>query len=166
MDILKLSTEWAKAELFSAKMVWLFSFIVLLSAAGFALWGKTVMAKAFVIPLIVSGLFLIVVGVGLYAANKPRIEQFEKEFHADAEGFIKKEIVRTTKSQGELKMVFKILPAIIIVSALLMMFFSSPYGRTITVTLIATGVFLMIIDSNTEARNNSYREELIKLSKQ
>ena len=56
MDILKLSMEWAKAEVFSAKIVWIFSVIVLLSAVGFAMLGKTPMAKAFTIPLIVSGI--------------------------------------------------------------------------------------------------------------
>ena len=77
MDILKLSTDWAKAELFSARIVGLFSIIVLLSAAGFAYWGKTTMAKAFVIPVVVSGVLLITVGIGLYAANKPRIARPE-----------------------------------------------------------------------------------------
>ncbi|MDH7460517.1 hypothetical protein QEG73_04485 [Chitinophagaceae bacterium 26-R-25] len=163
MDILKLSTEWAKAELFSSKIVLLFSVIVLLSAAGFAVWGKTVMAKAFVVPMIVAGLFMVAVSIGLYAANKPRVEQFEKEYSANADSFIKKEIARTTKSQGELKMVFKILPAIIIVAAILLMLFPSANWRAITVTLITTAAFLMIVDSHTDARNNAYREQLIQL---
>ena len=73
MDLLKLSIEWAKAEVFSAKIVWLFSIITLVSAAGFRCWGRTPIAKAFVIPLIVSGAFLVAIGIGLYAANHPRI---------------------------------------------------------------------------------------------
>ena len=39
MDIIKLSTDWAKAEVFSAKIVWLFSVIELLAAIGFWYWG-------------------------------------------------------------------------------------------------------------------------------
>ncbi len=163
MDILKLSTDWAKAELFSAKIVGLFSVVVLLSAAGFALWGKTAMAKAFVIPLVVSGLFLVAVGIGLYAANKPRIEWFVQEYQTDAAGFVSKEIARTTQSQKELKLVFKILPAIVVAAALLLLFFHSVSWRAITITVIATAAFLMAVDSNTEARNNTYREQLLKL---
>src|SRR5688572_17892189 len=98
MDLLKLSTDWAKAELFSAKIVWLFSIIELLSAVGFACWGKTATAKAFVIPLIISGIFLVVVGIGLHTANKPRIIQFEKEYKLNANAFVNTEIERTTKS--------------------------------------------------------------------
>jgi len=162
MDILKLSIEWAKAEVFSAKIVWLFSIITLLSAAGFSLWGKTPTAKAFVIPLIISGAFLVAIGIGLYAANRPRIAQFESEYHADAKNFAKKEIARTADSQGQLKLVFIILPVIAIVTAILLMFFPSPYSRAITVTIILTAAFLMAVDSNTDARNDVYHEELVK----
>ncbi|WP_300688998.1 hypothetical protein [Chryseobacterium sp.] len=62
MDILKINTERALAELFSAKIVGLFSIIGLCSAAGFAMWGTSVTAKAFVIPMIISGSFLATVG--------------------------------------------------------------------------------------------------------
>lgn len=136
MDILKLSIEWAKAEVFSAKIIWIFSCIVLLSAGGFAFWGKTAMAKAFVIPLIVSGIFLLATGIGLYAANKPRISQFEKDYKSNAEYFVKKEIERTTKSDGDFRLIFKILPAIAIVAALFLMVFSSPNWRAISITVI------------------------------
>lgn len=162
MDILKLSVEWAKAELFSAKIVWLFSLIILLSAGGFALWGKTVMAKAFVIPLIVSGILLIVVGAGLYAANQPRIAQFETSYKNDADGFVKKEIERTTKSDGDFKVVFKVLPVIAIVAAVLLILFSTPNWRAISITVILLVTFLMVVDSNTAARNAEYREQLLK----
>jgi drug/metabolite transporter (DMT)-like permease len=162
MDLLKLGIEWAKAEIFSAKIMWLFSIITLLSAAGFSFWGKTPMAKAFVIPLILAGIFLVSVGIGLYAANYPRIAQFEKDYQIDAKAFITKEIARTADSQGQLKLVFRILPAIAIVAAILLMIFPSPPWRAITVTMILLSAFLMTVDSNTEARNDAYHEQLIK----
>ena len=162
MDLLKLSTDWAKAELFSAKIVWLFSIIVLLSAAGFAYWGKTATAKAFVVPLIISGVFLVAVAIGLYAADKPRITQFEKECKLNANTFVNKEIERTTKSDGDFRVVFKILPVIIIAAAIFLMLFSSPNWRAISITTIVTAVFLMAVDSNTSARNAAYREQLLK----
>ncbi|WP_118974917.1 hypothetical protein [Taibaiella koreensis] len=162
MDLLKLSTDWAKAELFSAKIVWLFSVIILLNAAGFSYCGKTVSAKAFVIPLFVSAAFLIAVGIGLYAANKPRIIQFEKQYRADTDSFVKNEIARTTKSKRELEQVFKILPAIVILAAILLLLFPSASWRAITVTTMLTAAFLMAVDTHTEARNRAYREQLLK----
>ena len=34
MDIIKISTDWARAEVFSAKIVWLFSAVELLAAVA------------------------------------------------------------------------------------------------------------------------------------
>ena len=162
MDLLKLSIEWAKAEVFSAKIVWLFSIITLVSAAGFSFWGRTPTAKAFVIPLIVSGAFLLAIGISLYTANHPRIALFENEYNADAKAFVKKEIARTADSQGQLKLVFIILPIITIIAGILLVFFPSPFWRSITVTIILTAAFLMTVDSNTDARNDAYHEQLVK----
>ena len=69
MDIIKLSTDWAKTEVFSAKMVGLLSLVVIVTAVGFYYWGKTAYAKAFVIPMMVAGLFLVATSAGLYWAN-------------------------------------------------------------------------------------------------
>jgi predicted membrane metal-binding protein len=134
----------------------------LLSAAGFSFWGKTPMAKAFVIPLIVAGIFLVSIGIGLYAANHPRIAQFETDYKLDAKSFLTKEIARTADSQGQLKIVFIILPAIAVVAAILLMIFSSPHWRAITVTMILLSALLMAVDSNTEERNDAYHEQLVK----
>ncbi|WP_079240871.1 hypothetical protein [Chryseobacterium indologenes] len=161
MDILKISTEWALAELFSAKIVGLFSIIGLCSAAGFAIWGTSVTAKAFVIPMIIAGSFLATVGIGLYVANKPRLEQFKNDYNTDSKNFVKKEIARTSKSQADFKTVFKILPLIIIAATILFLFSTSANWKAITITVMITSCFLMIVDINTEARNKAYHEKLL-----
>ena len=72
MDILKVSTDWAKAEVFSAKIILLLGLLFFFSALGFWQSGKTTMAKAFVSPLLVAGVLIIAIAAGLYFANKPR----------------------------------------------------------------------------------------------
>jgi hypothetical protein len=161
MEIIKLSTDWAKAEVFSAKMAGLLSLVVLLAALGFWQWGKTPMAKSFVWPLLVAGLLLIAVGAGLYFANKPRIAQFEAAYKRDADSFIQNELVRTAKSKHDLALVFKVLPAIIIAAALLIMFSQTPLWRAVGVTTILLMTLLMLIDSNTDARNTAYHQKLL-----
>ena len=163
MDIIKLSTDWAKAEVFSAKIVWLFSAIEIMAALGFWYWGRTAMAKAFVWPLLLAGLLLVAVGAGLYFANKPRIERFEKEYHQNPDVFIKAELQRTAESQRQLALVFRILPAIIIIAALIIFFLPMFPWRAIAVTIIMIATFLMIVDSNTEARNTAYHDQLSTL---
>lgn len=111
-DILKLSIDWARAEVFSAKISLLLSLLFLLGAIGFWQLGKTGIAKAFVCPMIVAGALIAVVSAGLYLANAPRIRQFESAYNADAKTFVHTEIARTEKSQGELALVLKVLPLI------------------------------------------------------
>ena len=163
MDIIKLSTDWAKAEVSSAKVVLLFSMIEVLAAIGFWYWGKTAIARIFPWPLLVMGLFLIAVGVGLYSANQPRIARFEAAYRSEPKAFLDSEIQRTAKSQGELNLVFMILPAIIIIAAIVIMLAPATGWRAIAVTVILTAAFLMVVDSNTAARNDAYHTQLLNI---
>jgi ABC-2 type transport system permease protein len=162
IDIVKMSTDWAKAEVFSGKMVLIFSVVYLFTAIGFLYLGRTAMAKAFVWPFLIAGFFLITVGAGLFFANKPRIARFEKEYHQSPETFVRQEIQRTAESQKQLTLVFRILPAIIIIAAVVILGLpESQNWRAIGITVIATAVFLMIVDSNTDSRNTIYHSQLV-----
>jgi ABC-2 type transport system permease protein len=161
MDIIKVSTDWAKAEVFSAKIILLLSLLFFLAALGFWQLGKTAMAKAFVWPMLVSGVFVFAVSAGLYFANKPRVTQFETAYNTDAKAFVQTEIKRTAKSQDDLALVFKVLPLIIIVASLLIMFVNTPLWRSVGITTIALMTILMFIDSNTNARNTAYHQRLL-----
>jgi hypothetical protein len=161
-DILKLSTDWAKAEVFSGKMVWLFSAIYIISAIGFWYLGRTAMAKAFVWPFLVAAFFLIAVGAGLFFANQPRITQFEKEYHQNPGNFVRQEVQRTAESKKQLTLVFRILPAIIIIAAIVILGLpGSENWRAIGITVIVTAAFLMVVDSNTDSRNAIYHSQLV-----
>lgn len=161
MEILKLSIDWAKAEVFSAKISLLLSLPFFLAALGFWQLGKTTMAKAFVWPMLVAGVLIVAVAAGLYFANKPRITQFETAYNTDAKAFVQTETARTAKSQHDLALVFKALPLIIIAAALLIMFVNKPLWRPIGITTIAVMILLMFIDSNTGARNTVYHQQLL-----
>ena len=161
MDILKLSTDWAKAEVFSAKISLLLSLLFFLAALGFWQLGRTAMAKAFVWPMLVAGVLIVAVSAGLYFANKPRVTQFETAYNTDAKAFVRTETERTAKSQNDFALVFKALPLILIAAALLIMFVNTPLWRAIGITTIALMTALMFIDSNTDARNTAYHQRLL-----
>jgi ABC-2 type transport system permease protein len=165
MDIIKLSTDWARAEVFSAKIIWVFSVVELLAAIGFWFWGRTAIARIFPWPLLVMGLFLVAVGAGLYGANNPRIAHFESEGRLNPKAFLDGEIQRTAKSQHDLGLVFKILPGVIIVAAVVIMLAPATAWRAISVTIILTAAFLMVVDSNTTARIDDYHTQLLKLAR-
>ena len=50
IDILKTAIDWAKAEMFSAMFFTIFGLLFLIASVGFWHFGKTAMAKAYVIP--------------------------------------------------------------------------------------------------------------------
>ena len=79
MEIINYSIDWARGEVFSARVIALISVFVLLCAAGFYFWGKTSMARAYWLPLALSGVFLVAVAGGLYYANHPRIASFQEQ---------------------------------------------------------------------------------------
>ncbi|MGP6086327.1 hypothetical protein [Antarctobacter jejuensis] len=71
MDILKTATDWAKAEVFSSSFFILFGAAFLVASFGFWHMGKTDMAKAYVIPTLVAGGLLLILGGGLvYGSQK------------------------------------------------------------------------------------------------
>ena len=71
-------------------------------------------------------------------------------------------LLEKQKSKHDLTLVFQVLPAIIIAAALVVMFSQTPLWRAIGVTTILLMTLLMLIDSNTEARNAVYHQQLQK----
>lgn len=161
MELLKIALEWAKAEVFSSKFFVLFAILFLLGSMGFWQLGKTITAKSFVLPMLVAGILLLMVGVGLWYTNAKRLESFPQEFTADAETFVTSEIKRAENTINEYNViVFKVIPCIIIVAALLVLFIDKPVWRAIGITTIALMMVILIVDSNANARMQKYHEDL------
>ncbi|MBP3227749.1 MAG: hypothetical protein J6M53_03070 [Bacteroidaceae bacterium] len=164
MDILNYSLDWARGEVFSDKIIALISVFVLACAAGFYFLGRTQMARAYWLPLCVSGVLLLVVAGGLFAANHPRIASFERQYNENPAAFVEAELARTATSEHDLNLiVYTVLPiAVIVCAALVIGFKESIHVRAWLIVLMVLGSFLMIVDSNTRARNAAYRAELEK----
>lgn len=161
MEILKIAIEWAKAEVFSSRFFIFFAILFLIASIGFWQLGKTEMAKAYIIPTLIAGLLILAVGVGIFFTNKSRISSFAEAYNANPTEFVKSEIARTNKSMGEYKtIVFKIIPFIIIAAALLIVFIDKPVWRAAAITTIVMMVVILLIDSNANARIETYHKHL------
>lgn len=161
MEILKVATEWARDEVFSSRFFILFGIMFVLATIGFWQLGRTDVARAFIYPTLVAGILLLAVGIGIFVANKARVTSFATAYEADASAFVKSEIVRTEKSMGEFRtIVFKVIPFIIAVSALLIVFVDKPLWRAIGITTIAMMVVILFVDSNSNARIEAYHKQL------
>ncbi len=95
MDVLKLAIEWAKAEVFSTRFFIFFAIGFFIASVGFWQLGKTDLTKAYIIPTLVVGILLLIIGSGTNYANNKRIKQFEKDFNSDETVFYQSEIQRS-----------------------------------------------------------------------
>ena len=161
MDILKTAIEWAKAEVFSATFFILFGVMFVSATVGFWQLGKTDIAKAFVFPTLVAGVLLLTIGLGLFFLNTSRTTSFATAYNSDASAFVKSEIARTEQSMAEYQtVVFRIIPIIIVIAALLIVFIHTPIWRAISITTIAMMVVILLVDSNAHARLEAYHKQL------
>ncbi len=103
MEILKIATDWAKAEIFSTSFFIFFGLLFVAASIGFWQLGKTDIAKAYVIPMLVAGILVLVIGFGLFFNNKYRVTKFEKDYHKDAPAFVQSEIERVDATLKEYK---------------------------------------------------------------
>lgn len=162
MEIIKSATDWAKAEVFSSQFFILFGILFLVGSIGFWQLGKSDVAKAFVVPMLVAGLLILTVGVGIFFANKSRITSFTEAYNKDAPAFVQSEITRTAKSMGEYQLiVFKVIPLIIVVASLLIIFMNKPSWRAISITTIAMMIVILLVDNNANARIEAYHSKLL-----
>jgi hypothetical protein len=162
MDILKASTGWAKAEIFSTSFFIFFGLLFVLVSVAFWQLGKTDLAKAYVIPTLVAGVLLVIIGVGLSYTNIQRVTEFEAAYQNDISAFIASELSRVEATLNEYKtIVFKAIPLIIAACALMIIFMSAPVWRASMITTIAMMSVILLIDGTAHARIEVYYEQLI-----
>lgn len=163
MDILKIATDWAKAELVSTSFFIVIGIVFAMLSFGFWQFGKTDLAKAYILPSIIAGLFLMTVGFALFFTNKARISQFERAFKSDAPTFVISEIERAESTLKEYKnIVFTAIPIIIVICGLIIYFLNIPIWRASMISTIAMLSVILLIDGLAHARIDQYYQHLIE----
>ena len=161
MEVLKFATEWAKAEVFSTRFFILFALLFLIASIGFWQLGKTDLAKAYIVPTLVAGILLMIIGVGLVYTNVNRITEFETAYQQDAAAFIASEFDRIESTLKEYNtIVFKAIPGIMIIASLLIIFMDKPLWRASCITTIAMMIVILLIDGTAHSRIVDYKEQL------
>lgn len=167
MEILKTATDWARAEVFSSSFFILFGIMFMVASIGFWYLGKTEISKSYITPMLVAGSLLLIIGGGLFFANKMRITNFETAYNNDAQAFVISELDRAERTMGEYRtIVFKVIPLIIIVCTLLIIFFDKPVWRASSITTIAMMVVILLVDGTAKDRIEVYKKQLISVEKQ
>ena len=167
MDILKAATDWAKAELVSTSFFIIIGIVFVMASFGFWQFGKTELARAYIIPILVAGAFLMTVGFGLFFTNKARITQFETAYNADASAFVASELKRAESTLKEYKnIVFTAIPLIIVACALVMFFVNTPIWCARMISTIATLAAILLFDGMAHARIDDYNKQLLQAEKE
>ena len=91
---------------------------------------------------------------------------FPTAYESDASAFVESEIIRADQTMAEYQTaVFRVIPLIIVVAALLFIFIDKPMWRAISMTTIAMMVVILSIDTNANARMEVYKEKLVSVEK-
>ncbi len=166
MEILKAASDWAKAELISTPFFMLFGLLFIASSFGFWQLGKTDLARSYIIPTLIAGMLLLIIGLGLFFTNKSRLSQFEKDYNNDAAAFVASELDRTESTLKEYTtIVFTAIPIIIASCAVLLIFISTPLWRASLITTIAMLIVILLIDGAAHARIAVYHQQLLQEEK-
>ena len=161
MEVLKFATEWAKAEVFSTRFFIVFALLFLIASYGFWQLGKTDLAKSYIIPSLVAGILLMIIGVGLVYTNVNRISDFEAAYQQDAATFITSEFERIESTLKEYNtIVFKAIPGIMILASLLIIVIDKPVWRASCITTIAMMIVILLIDGTAHSRIVNYKQQL------
>ena len=167
MDILKAALDWTKAEMFSSAFFALFGVMFILASYCFWQFGKTDTAKAYIIPLLVVGGLLVILGVGLVISNQIRLSNFPVAFEADWAAFLASEIARADKTvNGYETAIYRALPLIALISAGLLLFVKTPIWQASLVGTLALMAIILLIDTNAHARMAAYKDQLQQLEQQ
>ena len=163
MDILKLSLAWAEDEVFSSRFFVLFGLVSVLAAYGFSQFGKTAFAKAFIIPSLVCGMLLMIIGIGLSYTNYTRIKSFPKMYAKSTNDFVISELSRAEKTMKEFELVvFKVIPFIIAICALIFIYTHHPLIRAISLSVMAMMIVILLVDTHSYTRIKDYKAQLVK----
>lgn len=161
MDILKISTEWAKGEVFSSLFFVLFWIIFLFVSLGFWQLWKTELAKAYIIPSLVAGVLLLIIGLGLIYNYQSKINNFQTDYENNKIEFVKNEITYVEKTLNDYKnIVFTGISLIIAICAIFLIFIDNQIWKSSLITTISFLSILLLVDGTASARLENYNKEL------
>ena len=167
MDILKAATDWAKDELVSTPFFILAGTLFLAISLGLWQVGKTDLARAYIVPMLVAGSLLTIIGLGLFFTNKARIDQFKIDHSENPIAFVEAELARTNATLLEYKnVVFTGIPVIIGICVGILFFVIAPRWRATIITSISMLSVILFIDGLAHARISEYRQQLLQEQKE
>lgn len=161
MDMMKAATDWARAELLGSSLFILFGAAFVAASLGLWHFGKTDVSRAYVIPFVVAGVLLSILGAGLVFGAQRNLAGFASAHAEDAAAFLAAETAHAERVVAQYRLaVFRVMPLIVIACGALLMVVGSPAWRAALLTAIAVIAVVLLIDSAALARAEKFREQM------
>jgi hypothetical protein len=152
--------NWYNGEIFEAKFILSFGFILVLIAAIFYYMGSTPASKAIVIPFLTLGIVIVLMsGYGIYS-NATKMQTLLAQFDKNPIQFQQDEIKRVEDFQYLYPMSIGISLVSFLVALGLLYFVRNIHGQAIAITLIFFGASFAVIDYFSKERASIYFEQL------
>jgi hypothetical protein len=162
MELIQYTQDWIKGELFEAKLITIFSIMLIVIALLFHFIGNTPNAKAMLFPLIIVGVMFTSLGVGMLYSNTKRTVEFNQAYQDNPQTFASSEKARCEVFMTWYSTSRWIVSIIGVLGVLIFVFWSTPIGRAIGVSLILITLMAFVVDHFSEERANIYYEHIIE----
>lgn len=138
-----------------------FGVAFLFASLRFWLLGKTGVARADVLATLVADTLVLIIGFGILLASQTRVTSLAAAYYCDATPFVASEIAHAYKVLNEYRItVFRVIPTIVAVCAVLIMALEASVWRASLITTIAMMTVILLIGTNVTARLETYRAKL------
>lgn len=162
MEFITYTQNWIKGEIFEARLILVFALVLIVSALLFFKTGTTPNAKAMFYPLLVAGLLSAVIGGGMIYNNNKRLVTFTEAYQSNKSEFVKSEKERTNEFISWYPTTRYIFAGLGIAGILIFLFWSTPIGRSIGISMIILTLSTFVIDHFSEERAELYHNAIIE----
>jgi hypothetical protein len=162
MEFIQHTLDWCKGELFEGRIVLLFGLVTIVIALLFWKAGSTPNAKAMLFPLLAVGIMFAGIGGGMLYSNHNRITDYPQAFQNNPTEFIKAEKERTENFISWYPKTRYIFSALAILGIILFLFWATPIGRAIGISLVLMTLATFVVDHFSEERAETYHQKIVK----
>ncbi len=154
--------NWYNGEIFEAKFILGFGFVLVLISVLFHFLGNTPASKAIVIPFLTLGIIIVLMSVyGIYS-NSTKMQALQAQHDKNPIQFQQDEIKRVEGFQYLYPMSIGISLVSFLVALGLLYFVKNIHWQAIAITLIFFGASFAVIDYFSKERASIYYEKLAK----
>ena len=160
MEFIEHTLNWIKGEIFEARIILIFGIITVICAFLFWKIGTTPSAKVMLFPLLAVGIMFTAIGGGMLNSNPKREVEFSHAYKTNPHEFIQSEKERVETFMSWYPITRYIMAGLAILGIVLFLFWATPIGRAIGISLILMGLATFVVDHFSEERADIYYQKI------